>query len=311
MKIIVAMTGGTISQKEVAGKMEISLSSKELLKDIKTDAELEYVDISRSSGASLKLEHLFAVRDLVRSRDDADGFLLITGTDSMEEFAFGLDLLIEPGRPFVITGAAKPSDVLGCDGVANLQDALRVIESPEAKELGVLVVMNDNVHPARYVRKHDSTLMNMFQSHPGPIAQIRRGKPLYYYSGLPPIERFLNAELPEQTPKVLIWTMAVDPFLPEAALLELDGLVLAGQGTGSLAPWIIEQLSPQWTDRIPVVLTSRTAVGLNFDDYYYRGSLEKYESKGFRILGYEQLNPLQARMELILEISSNVVRIVT
>ncbi|WP_218079751.1 asparaginase domain-containing protein [Anthocerotibacter panamensis] len=304
MEIIVMMTGGTISQKEVNSRMEIALTSRELLEGIATGADLEFVDISRCSGASLKLEQLFAVRDTVHARPDADGFLLITGTDSMEEFAFGLDLLLEPGRPFVVTGAAKPSDVAGYDGRANLQDALRVLESPEAAALGVLVVLNDCVHPARYLRKHDSTLIGMFQSHPGPMAQIRRGRPLYYYLGLPPIERYPSAQLQAKTPQVMIWTMALDPVLPSALLPALDGLVLAGQGTGSLAPWIVEQLSPEWTERIPVVLTSRCAVGLNFDDAYYRGSLEKYENRGFRLLGYEQLNPLQARIKLMLELLS-------
>jgi L-asparaginase len=304
-KILVMSTGGTISQKAEGGQMRIAYSSRDLLSKIDTIAELDFVDVSQAVGAELKLEHLFDVRDLVVERSDCDGYLLISGTDSMEEMAFGLDLLLEPQKPFVITGAAKPTDIPGYDGEANLRASLAVLESPEASTLGVLVVMNDNIHPARYLRKHDSALMGvLFQSHPGPIAQIRSGKPLYYYCGLPLMQRFVNAQREKASNRVMTWTMTLDPILLEGALQNLNGLVLAGMGSGSLASTIIDQLSPAWTSVMPIVLTSRCPVGLNYDDYYYKGSLEKYENKGFRILGYEQLNPLQARLKLILEMAS-------
>jgi L-asparaginase len=304
-KILVMSTGGTISQKAVDGKMHVTYSSRELLSKIDTIAELDFIDVSQAVGAELRLEHLFGIRDLVVERSDYDGYLLISGTDSMEEIAFGLDLLLEPKKPFVITGAAKPTDIPGYDGEANLLASLNVLTSEEATSLGVLVVLNDNVHPARYVRKQDSVLMGTFQSHPGPIAQIRRGKPLFYYSGLPPIHRLTSARREKASNRVMIWTMAVDPILPEDMLKNLDGLVLAGMGTGSIATSIIDQLA-QWTSKMPIIVTSRCPVGLNFDDYYYKGSLEKYEDRGFRILGYEQLNPLQARLKLILEIASKM-----
>jgi L-asparaginase len=304
-KILVMSTGGTISQKAEGGQMRVVYSSQELFSHIDTDVRLDFVDVSQAVGAELRLEHLFDIRDLVVERSDCDGYLLISGTDSMEEVAFGLDLLLEPKKPFVITGAAKPTDIPGYDGEANLRAALAVLESPEASELGVLIAMNDNVHPARYVRKHDSGLMGtLFQSHPGPIAQIRSGKPLFYYCGLPLMQRFVKAQREKASNRVMVWTMTVDPILPEALLEGLDGLVLAGMGTGSIATSVVEQLAPKWTSRIPVVITSRCPVGLNYDDYYYKGSLKKYESRGFRILGYEELNPLQARLKLLLEMAS-------
>ena len=308
-KILVMSTGGTISQKAEGGQMRIAYSSRDLLSKIDTSSELDFVDVSQAVGAELRLEHLFDIRDLVVERSDCDGYLLISGTDSMEEIAFGLDLLllVEPKKPFVITGAAKPTDIPGYDGEANLRAAIAVLESPEASTLGVLVVMNDNVHPARYLRKHDSAMIGtLFQSHPGPIAQIRSGKPLFYYTALPPMQRCLSAQRKKVNNRVMIWTMTLDPILSEAMLEGLDGLVLAGMGTGSIARSVVELLSPKWTSKIPIVITSRCPVGLNYDDYYYRGSLEKYESKGFQILGYEQLNPLQARLKLILEMASQL-----
>jgi L-asparaginase len=307
VKILIMVFGGTISQRAIEGKMQVAYSGRELLSTVETAADLDFVDISHRSGAELRLEHLFNVRDLVAERSDCDGYMLILGTDGMEEIAYGLDLLLEPKKPFVITGAAKPTDIPGYDGEANLRAALAVLESPEASTLGVLVVMNDSIHPARYLRKHDSAMMGeLFQSHPGPIAQIRSGKPLFYYCGLPLMQRFVKAQREKASNRVMVWTMTVDPILPEAMLESLDGLVLAGMGSGSIARSVVEQLAPKWTSKIPIVITSRCPVGLNYDDYYYRGSLEKYESKGFQILGYEQLNPLQARLKLILEMASEL-----
>ncbi len=245
-KILVMFTGGTISQKAEGGKMRVAYTSQDLFINIDTDIELEFVDVSQANGAELRLEQLFNIRDLVSKHSDCDGYLLVTGTDSMEEIAFGLDLLMEPKKPFVISGAARPTDIPGYDGEANLRAALAVLESPEALTLGVLVVMNDNIHPARYLRKHDSALMGaLFQSHPGPIAQIRSGKPLFYYCGLPPIKRFTKAQREKASNRVMIWTMTVDPILPEALLEDLDGLVLAGMGTGSISLSIVEQLAPK------------------------------------------------------------------
>lgn len=65
----------------------------------------------------------------------------------------------------------------------------------------------------------------------------------------------------------------------------------------------MEQLSPKFTSKIPVVLTSRTAVGMNYDDFLYKGSVEKYERMGFVLrVGYSHLNPLQARLLLTLRL---------
>jgi L-asparaginase/Glu-tRNA(Gln) amidotransferase subunit D len=98
--------------------------------------------------------------------------------------------------------------------------------------------------------------------------------------------------------------MTVCPFLPDTMLKELDGLVIAGMGTGSISNTLVTQLSPKWTELIPIVLTSRCDHGSNVDEYYYKGSLDKYVSKGFKIVGYENLTPIQARIKLILELST-------
>lgn len=305
MRVLLMMIGGTIAQKAVGGRMQIVLSAEDLAASLETDVELILREFPKRSGAELTLETLFDVRDTIRAHPCMDGYVLITGTDSMEEVAFGLDLLLAPDLTLVITGAIKPADVAGYDGLANLQDALRVALDRRLRGLGAVVVINNDVHPARYVRKVDSALIGAFRSHPGPIAQIRRGQPIVYYEGLPPMARFDHVRKGDIRGRVMVWPMTIDPCLPEAMLEGLDGLVIAGMGTGSVASQIVDLLSPRWASRMPIVLSSRCPVGLSFDDHNYRGSLEKYESRGFRVLGYEHCNPLQARLKLLFEIAGS------
>lgn len=90
----------------------------------------------------------------------------------------------------------------------------------------------------------------------------------------PPLPDAAYQALPAErleAPRVAIWTLTVSARLPEALLRELDGLVLAGSGTGSVPGGILEQLAPAWTERLPIVLSSRCGVGANHDDFFYRG----------------------------------------
>lgn len=177
--------------------------------------------------------------------------------------------------------------------------------------MGVLVVMNDSIHLARFIQKSDSQLMGAFTSHPGPIGQMRQGRPHFYFS--PPAadelvtgcDDFSRLTLQHLQDKVYIWTVAVGmKEVPEALLADCQGLILAAPGTGSLPGSMIEQLSPKWTSQMTIVITSRCATGNNHDDHHYRGSREKYEGRGFVLAGYEHLTALQARLVLMLRLSA-------
>lgn len=184
-----------------------------------------------------------------------------------------------------------------------------VTDPAAAAALGaVAVVMNDDIHLGRYVYKGDSQLVGAFRSHPGLVGQFRSGAPLLYYAPRPwplSVEAFAGLSAAALKDRVCIWTLTVGAFLPEALLEGLDGLVLAGSGTGSVPAAILDQLSPTWTNRIPIVVVSRCTTGQNYDDDYYKGSKQKYESRGFVLgAGYEQCSPLQARNLLIFRLSA-------
>jgi L-asparaginase len=304
-KILTVTTGGTIFQKAINGKMEIALSAVELIEQTEFTGQVDFFETDKRSGSEMTFETLISLRDkLISSSDDYDGIVLITGTDSMEEIAFSLDLLVDIEIPIVITGSIKPSDIIGYDGIANYSDALKIAANAESKNKGVLLFLNDTIHLARYVRKTDSALMGSFKSHPGPLGEVRCGKVIYYYDITKKSETYKNLDLDKlYSLKIPIWTMAISPYFPREMLPNIDGLVIAGMGTGSLASDLMNELGAQWTDKLPIILSSRCHVGLSYDDHCYKGSKDKYESKGFIIEDYASLNPLQARIRLSLELS--------
>jgi L-asparaginase len=286
-KILTVTTGGTIFQKAINGKMEIALSAVELIEQTEFTGQVDFFETDKRSGSEMTFETLISLRDkLISSSDDYDGIVLITGTDSMEEIAFSLDLLVDIEIPIVITGSIKPSDIIGYDGIANYSDALKIAANAESKNKGVLLFLNDTIHLARYVR------------------EVRCGKVIYYYDITKKSETYKSLDLDKlYSLKIPIWTMAISPYFPREMLPNIDGLVIAGMGTGSLASDLMNELGAQWTDKLPIILSSRCHVGLSYDDHCYKGSKDKYESKGFIIEDYASLNPLQARIRLSLELS--------
>ena len=118
-----------------------------------------------------------ALRDLVHATAAADpgieGFVITHGTSTLEETAFFLNLTLRCTQPVVLVGAQRPASALGSDAGANLVAALRVAASPDAAGLGVLVVLNDEIHAARDVTKTSTYRLQTFRSPDfGPLGHV-------------------------------------------------------------------------------------------------------------------------------------------
>src|SRR6266566_5567831 len=92
------------------------------------------------------------------------GFVIPHGTATLEETAFFLNLTLGVAQPVVLVGAQRPASALGTDAGTNLINALQVAGSPEARGLGVLVVLNNEIHPARDVVKTSTYRVQTFRS---------------------------------------------------------------------------------------------------------------------------------------------------
>src|ERR1700680_2968884 len=92
------------------------------------------------------------------------GFVIPHGTATLGETAFFLNLTLGVGQPVVLVGAQRPASALGSDAGMNLVNALRVAGCPEARGKGILVVLNNEIHPARDVVKTSTYRVQTFRS---------------------------------------------------------------------------------------------------------------------------------------------------
>jgi len=192
------------------------------------------------------------------------GVVVTQGTDTIEEIAFGLDLLCAGDDPIVVTGAMRNASLPGADGPANVVAAIRVAASDAARGLGTLVVLNDEIHAARFVRKAHTTNPATFRSMAtGPIGWLAERD---VRIALRPARRF-EVGVPEDAvpaPVCLLKMSLGDDgrllqYVPTAGFM---GLVLEGFGGGHVpgdvaAPGLLESI----IERMPVVLASRSGSG--------------------------------------------------
>ncbi len=270
-RIAVFFLGGTISMAPAADGQGVvsTLGADELLRSVPgldaLNLTVEPHDAGRIPSASLRFPHILGV---LRAAADsgADGVVLVQGTDTIEETAFLADLLWSSPAPFVVTGAMRNPTVAGPDGPANLLAAITVAASDSARDLGALVVMNDDVHAARFVAKRDTSSTAAFVSpgH-GPLGHTVEGRLVLGMRvarrATYPIPDVIDASVP-----VLPFVLGDDGALLRAAD-DGSGLVIAGVGGGHVPDHLVERIG-HLAKSMPIILTSRTGGGPTLTNTY-------------------------------------------
>lgn len=239
----------------------------------------------------------------------AGGVVVTHGTDTLEETAFALDLLTSRDLPVVVTGAMRNPTLPGSDGVANLLAAAATALAPHARGLGVLVVMNDEIHLAATARKSHTSSTNTFVSTPfGPIGYLAEGRPRIatraaHRHRVPPLQ-----VAPSTVPVALLSGAASDDgrLLAAVASSGFRGLVLEGVGGGHL-PGAVASSShlARLIAAMPVVLASRTGAGeLLHATYRFVGSEIDLAERGLISAG--RLNGPKARVLLSLALAAGL-----
>jgi L-asparaginase len=270
---------------------------------------LDVVTFRSKPGASLTIDDLTELAALAARQIDtgAAGVVITQGTDTIEESAYALDLLHAGPEPIVVTGAMRNPTLAGADGPANLLASITVAASPAARNLGCLVVLADEIHAARRVRKTHSTSIATFASpNAGPLGYLVEGQAhivnqLTSRHALPP-------PTPGTAPRVGLYTATLGD---EGAVLaavadQLDGLVIAGFGVGHVPERWLPTLT-QVAARIPVVLASRTGGGpVLTSTYGFPGSERDLLNRGLIASGL--LHPYKARILLHLMLKASADR---
>lgn len=275
-RVLLVSLGGTITMTPGAGGgIAPTLTGADLvaavptLKDI---AEIEAVSPFRLPGASLTLSHLREVAALVDGRlagDDLAGAIVVQGTDTIEETAYTLDLLVGGDKPVVVVGAMRGAAAPGADGPANLLAATVAASSPALRGLGTVVVLNDTIHAARRVRKVSTHLPSAFESPgSGPIGHVVEDR-VHLIARPARVDAIAGGLAQPGAPVALVTAALGDDgrILPRLPELGYRGLVVEAMGAGHVPDVLVPHLE-ELARAMPVVLSTRVASGPVFTRTY-------------------------------------------
>ena len=183
-RILVLHTGGTISmQADTTGKVVTTEHNPMNHVTVPLEGiQVTALDVFNIPSPHMTPQHMLQLYKKIRADGKQfDGVVITHGTDTLEETAYFLDTMELPNIPVVLTGAMRSSNELGSDGVYNYLSALRVASDEKARGKGVLVVMNDEIHSAKYVTKTHTTNVSTFQTPThGPLGLIMKKEILYF-----------------------------------------------------------------------------------------------------------------------------------
>jgi L-asparaginase len=271
--------------------------------------ELSVQDVANKPSASLSFGDLLGLADAINAAlgSGLSGAVVIQGTDTIEETAYLLDLLVPGDAPVVVTGAMRNPSLDGPDGPANISAAIRVAASSRARGLGCVVVMNDQIHAARWVAKTHTASPAAFTSPGfGPLGYVAEGQ-----VGIPVRLRDRSpafSPVPRREVRVGLVTIALgdDDQVINAVAGHVDALVVAAFGAGHVPAGTVTSLAGL-AARMPVVLASRTGAGpVHHRTYGFPGSETDLLARGLISAGY--LAPLKARLLLHLLVASDADR---
>lgn len=233
-----------------------------------------------------------------------DGVVITHGTDTLEETAYFLDTMELPKIPVVLTGAMRSSNELGSDGVYNYLNALRVASHDKARDKGVLVVMNDEIHAAKYVTKTHTTNVGTFQTPThGPLGLVMKHEILYFKNTEPRVRFDLN-QLTGFIPIISAYAGMKTELLDMLDSSKLDGLIIEAFGAGNLPQEVAKKLHSFLEAGIPIALVSRCFNGIAEPVYAYAGGGVKLREDG--IFFVKELNAAKARLKLLIALNAGL-----
>lgn len=308
MRIALFATGGTISMREGgAGGVVPQDGAARLVGGLPLadGVTLEQHDVFAKPSASIDLADVQRIADCIAAAfaDGAAGAVVTHGTDTLEETAFALALMLGAERPVVVTGAMRSADQVGADGPANLAAAIRVAADPFAAGQGVLVLFGDEIHAAHLVRKVHSSRVHAFSSEPyGPIGQVIEQAPRFELATRATLPRLALAGPVPVVPIVQVG-LGLEPETVEAlGAGRIAGLVVAGVGGGHISARATPALEAL-AQRLPVVMTTRVGMGSALrHSYAYVGGDIDLARRG--LINGGRWRPVQARILLQLALSA-------
>ena len=232
------------------------------------------------------------VNELLAS-DKVDGIVITHGTDTLEETAYFLNLVVKSDKPVVVVGAMRPATAISADGPLNLYNAVKVASSKEARGKGTMIVLNDRIASARYVTKTNTTAPDTFKAEEmGYLGTIADN--VYFNNTITrkhTTETDFDISTIEKLPQVdiLYGHQNEGTYLFKAAVdAGSKGIVYAGSGNGSMSEVADEAAKEAEGAGVEVIRSSRTGNGVVTPKDY---------------ISANSLNPQKARILLMLSLT--------
>lgn len=307
-KIIMVFTGGTISMKIDEGNHSVvpAFNANEIMANLFSSdlyKDLETVEFSELPSPSITPDMMLALSRLIKdylNRDDVLGVVVVHGTDTLEETAFFLDVIIDSPKPVVVTGSMKSSSELGYDGINNLVSSILVAKSPKSLNKGTLVVMNDSINAASEVSKTNTLSLDTFKSLDyGPLG-IVDSKEVIFYRTVNYVKKHVDTDSIENAVHLLKVYSGMDSSMLKFLINEMHtkGIVLDALGRGNVPPSMLEGIDLALKHNIPVIICSRCPSGRVFDTYGYVGGGKDLTNRGCILA--PNLNGQKARIKLMI-----------
>ncbi|HDE9795772.1 TPA: asparaginase [Staphylococcus aureus] len=308
--LLVIHTGGTISMSQDQSNKVVTndINPISLHQDVINQyAQIDELNPFNVPSPHMTIQHVKQLKDIILeavTNKYYDGFVITHGTDTLEETAFLLDLILGIEQPVVITGAMRSSNEIGSDGLYNYISAIRVASDEKARHKGVMVVFNDEIHTARNVTKTHTSNTNTFQSpNHGPLGVLTKDRVQFHH--MPYRQQALeNVNEKLNVPLVKAYMGLPGDIFSFYSREGIDGMVIEALGEGNIPPSALEGIQQLVSLNIPIVLVSRSFNGIVSPTYAYDGGGYQLAQQGF--IFSNGLNGPKARLKLLVALSNNL-----
>ncbi|HDG9869442.1 TPA: asparaginase [Staphylococcus aureus] len=308
--LLVIHTGGTISMSQDQSNKVVTNDTNPISMHqdvINQYAQIDELNPFNVPSPHMTIQHVKQLKDIILeavTNKYYDGFVITHGTDTLEETAFLLDLILGIEQPVVITGAMRSSNEIGSDGLYNYISAIRVASDEKARHKGVMVVFNDEIHTARNVTKTHTSNTNTFQSpNHGPLGVLTKDRVQFHH--MPYRQQALeNVNDKLNVPLVKAYMGMPGDIFSFYSREGIDGMVIEALGQGNIPPSALEGIQQLVSLNIPIVLVSRSFNGIVSPTYAYDGGGYQLAQQGF--IFSNGLNDPKARLKLLVALSNNL-----
>ncbi|HHW5544371.1 TPA: asparaginase [Staphylococcus aureus] len=308
--LLVIHTGGTISMSQDQSNKVVTNDTNPISMHqdvINQYAQIDELNPFNVPSPHMTIQHVKQLKDIILeavTNKYYDGFVITHGTDTLEETAFLLDLILGIEQPVVITGAMRSSNEIGSDGLYNYISAIRVASDEKARHKGVMVVFNDEIHTARNVTKTHTSNTNTFQSpNHGPLGVLTKDRVQFHH--MPYRQQALeNVNDKLNVPLVKAYMGMPGDIFSFYSREGIDGMVIEALGQGNIPPSALEGIQQLVSLNIPIVLVSRSFNGIVSPTYEYDGGGYQLAQQGF--IFSNGLNGPKARLKLLVALSNNL-----